>query len=255
MKSWLCRTRSHRRCRRRRHRLRRRFGWRWLVLLWSRRGRGCRWPSELAAPGIEAQFPRMRQHRVVAGVVRHHHEARLRLARRDVADVCSSSVESPARSCPRRTGAPKSPCPCPRYQRAQLLPPGLHILPIDEQVPCGPRRGRFRMFGRVLLGVLAQLALHRLSHVHARVVNHWNSSSSSAASTTSAIARFLGVWVSCLSRAATLRCRACLTSPVPTPRPARAVSVASCPSSRQGTGSGGWPVRIARGSTAVGDRP
>lgn len=48
------------------------------------------------------------------------------------------------------------------------------------------------------------------------------------------------------SAAITQRCSACLTRPVPMPRPAQPASVASCPSSRQGTGSGGWPVRMDR---------
>ncbi len=43
------------------------------------------------------------------------------------------------------------------------------------------------------------------------------------------------------------------------PFPTHAKSVASCPSSRQGTGSGGWPGLIERGNadgtTAVGARP
>jgi hypothetical protein len=55
------------------------------------------------------------------------------------------------------------------------------------------------------------------------------------------------------------RCRACFNKPVPMPRPAQPRSVASWPSSRHGTGSGGWPVRIDRGrafgTTAVGARP
>lgn len=59
--------------------------------------------------------------------------------------------------------------------------------------------------------------------------------------------------------AKTQRCRACLTNPVPIPRPAQPRSVASWPSSRHGTGSGGWPVRIERGKafgmTAVGAMP
>ena len=57
----------------------------------------------------------------------------------------------------------------------------------------------------------------------------------------------------------TQRSRACLIRPVPTPRPAQDRSVASWPSSRHGTGSGGCPVRMARGkalgTTAVGARP
>lgn len=57
----------------------------------------------------------------------------------------------------------------------------------------------------------------------------------------------------------TQRCSACFSSPVPIPRPVQAVSVANCPRRRQGTGSGGWPVRTERGSTegttAVGARP
>ena len=54
--------------------------------------------------------------------------------------------------------------------------------------------------------------------------------------------------------AATQRSRACFRSPEPMPFPFQASSVASCPSSKQGTGSGGWPVRIERGSTEGYDR-
>ena len=50
--------------------------------------------------------------------------------------------------------------------------------------------------------------------------------------------------------AVTQRVNTCLTSPVPMPRPTHCRSVASCPSSREGTGSGGWPVRMARGRGA-----
>ena len=59
--------------------------------------------------------------------------------------------------------------------------------------------------------------------------------------------------------ALTVRKRACLMRPVPMPRPAHSRSVASCPSNRHGTGSGGWPVRMDRGresgTTADGARP
>ena len=47
--------------------------------------------------------------------------------------------------------------------------------------------------------------------------------------------------------AATQRCSACFSKPVPMPLPAQFWSVASCPSSRQGAGSGGCPVRMRRG--------
>jgi hypothetical protein len=39
------------------------------------------------------------------------------------------------------------------------------------------------------------------------------------------------------------RWRACFTRPAPTPFPAHSRSVANCRRSRQGTGSGGWPMR------------
>jgi hypothetical protein len=54
--------------------------------------------------------------------------------------------------------------------------------------------------------------------------------------------------------AVTQRCSACLSRPLPI----QFRSVASCPSNRQGTGSGGWPVGIDReridGTIAVGAR-
>ena len=67
------------------------------------------------------------------------------------------------------------------HKRLKRMSGRLHIFPIDQQMHlgrCGRRLGRgrrrggrrFGVLGRVLLGVLAQLALHRLFYVHIGVV-------------------------------------------------------------------------------------
>ena len=131
--------------------------------------------------------------------------------------------------------------------------PGIDVTDYDIMLDL-PERGAV-IGGRAVLAVRRRYGRPAMSSAAAMSGIERNSSRGSslvgrkpclrqneAACSSMALAMTARPAISC--EAVTQRTSACFRRPAPIPEPAQPISTANCPRSRQGRGSGSWPVRI-----------